>query len=163
MSLPNSRITFALIALGCAAGLATALYMEYGMGLAPCPMCMMQRVAMIAAGAVALVAAIHGPGASGNRTYAALTAAIGVTGAGVAGRQVWLQSLPADQVPACGASLDYMLDVFPLLEVLQKVLAGDGTCAEVVWTFLGLSIPAWTFIAFAAVVTGAVIQLARPR
>jgi len=71
-------------------------------------------------------------------------------GAGVAGRQVWLQTLPKDQVPACGPGLDFMLDTFGLGEVLQMVLSGSGECADVAWRFLGLSMPAWVLLWCAA-------------
>ena len=72
------------------------------------------------------------------------------TGAGLAARHVWLQSLPADQVPACGPGLDYIMDAFPLLDALELVFTGSGECAEVNWSFLGLSMPGWTFLWFVA-------------
>jgi disulfide bond formation protein DsbB len=97
---------------------------------------------------VLLVAAIHGPIGWGNRIYGGLIMLIAGSGAAVAGRHVWLQSLPADQVPECGPTLDYILQVFPLSEALQLVLRGSGECAKVEWQFLGLSIPGWTLIAF---------------
>lgn len=71
-----------------------------------------------------------------------------MTGAGIAARHVWLQNLPADQVPACGPGLAYMLEQFPLMRMLEKVLAGSGECAESAWTFLGLTIPGWSLVWF---------------
>ena len=69
-------------------------------------------------------------------------------GMGIAGRHVWLQHLPKDQVPACGPDLDFMLRQFPLSETLQKVLSGSGECAETGWTFFGLSIAGWSLLWF---------------
>lgn len=98
--------------------------------------------------ALSLVAALHNPASVGQRIYAASCATVAAIGAGVAGRQVWLQNLPEDQVPACGPGLEYMLEVFPLFEVLEMALRGTGDCAEVQWTFLTISIPGWSLLAF---------------
>lgn len=71
-----------------------------------------------------------------------------ILGGSFSSRQLWLQSLPPDQVPACGPALDYLFENFPLMEVLSVMLRGDGNCAEVSWTFLSISIPGWTLVAF---------------
>ena len=77
-----------------------------------------------------------------------MIAAGGLVGAAIAARHVWIQNLPPDQVPECGPTLDYMLEVFPLGEALTMVFTGSGECAEVLWTFLGLSMPAWALLCF---------------
>ena len=118
------------------------------MGLEPCPLCWLQRFGFMGAGLVSLLAFLHGPRGFGNRVYGLLLIVAAGAGLAVAGRQLWLQSLPADQVPACGPSVDYMLEVLPWFEVLQTALKGTGDCAEVVWRFLGLSIPGWTAVFF---------------
>ena len=69
---------------------------------------------------------------------------------GVCIRHLYIQSLPPGSIPACGASLDFMLKVFPLSEVLAKVLSGSGECAKIEWRFLGLAMPAWVLIAAVA-------------
>jgi len=69
-------------------------------------------------------------------------------GLAIAGRQVWLQSLPPDLVPECGPGLEYMFQAFPLTEALSMVLRGSGECAEVQWVFLGLTIPGWNLVVF---------------
>jgi protein dithiol:quinone oxidoreductase len=125
-------------------------------------LCMAQRVVFMALGTVLLIAGIHNPQVTGRRMYGFLTALTALAGAALAGRQLWLQSLPADQVPACGPSLEYMLDVFPLAEVLMIMIQGTGDCAKVDWTFLGLSIAGWTFVWFAGFVLLAIFQLVRP-
>ena len=135
----------------CTALMAYALYAEHGLGLAPCPLCVFQRVAVIALGVVFLAAALHHPrGIMGARIYAGLLALAAAGGVAVAGQHVRLQNLPADEVPACGPGLDFMLDVFPMHEAIRMVFSGSGECAEVDWAFLGLSMPAWVLIACAA-------------
>ena len=94
----------------------------------------------------ALLAAIHNPGRLGQQIYAWLLVASATVGAFIAGRHIWLQSLPADEVPECGPGLNYMLENFPLTEVLSTVLRGSGSCAEVIWSFVGMSMPQWTLI-----------------
>jgi disulfide bond formation protein DsbB len=103
-------------------------------------------------GGIFLVAGVHDPGQTGRRIYASLLAAAGLLGMAVAGRHLWLQNMPADTVPACGPGLAYMLEAFPLTDVLEMVFTGSGECAEVKWSLLGLSMPAWVLIA--VLVTG---------
>lgn len=130
--------------------MAFALYLEHFRGFEPCPMCVFQRVAMIAAGLVFLVGAVHGPKAGGRWIYGGLAALLSGAGAAIAARHVWLQNLPPDQVPACGPTLDYLVDMLPFTEVLMTVLRGDGNCAIIDAAFLGISLPAWTMLAFIA-------------
>jgi disulfide bond formation protein DsbB len=139
--------------LVCAGLLAYAYYAQFVMHLEPCPLCIFQRVGVFAIGVVFLVAAAHDPPAWGSRVYAALLALAALATAGVALRHLYIQSLPEGAVPACGASLDFMLKVFSLSEVLVKVLTGSGECAKITWSFLGLAMPGWVLIA--AIVLGA--------
>ncbi len=132
--------------LACAGLMAYALYVQHGLGFEPCPLCIFQRVAVIMLGAVFALAALHDPGAAGRRVYGVAAAVAAVAGAGVAGRHLWLQSLPPDQVPSCGPGLEYMLESFPFTEMLRTVLSGSGECAQVDWRFLGLAMPAWVLI-----------------
>jgi len=118
------------------------------MGLDPCPLCMMQRIVIYVLAATFLAAIIHNPAITGQRIYASLIILFGLSGAGFSSRQLWLQSLPPEEVPACGPSLEYMIDVLPWMEVLSVMMRGTGDCAKVAWTFLSLSIPGWTLIAF---------------
>jgi len=134
----------------CVFGLALALYLQHYQGFEPCPMCIFQRVAMAAAGVFFLLGALHAPKGGGRWGYSVLAASGAAVGAAIAGRHVWLQSLPADQVPACGPTLDYLLDMLPVMEVVQMVLTGDGNCAKIDAAWLGISLPGWTLIAFIA-------------
>jgi protein dithiol:quinone oxidoreductase len=138
--------------LACACLLAYAYYAQFFLHLDPCPLCIFQRIGIFALGVVFLIAALHDPAALGRRLYALLLGAAALATIGVAWRHLYLQSLPPDSVPACGASLDFMLKVFSLSEVLVKVLTGSGECAKVTWEFLGLAMPAWVLIS--AVVLG---------
>ncbi len=132
----------------CASLIGAALYLQE-VGHEPCPLCILQRIAFIAMGILFLLAALHNPaGRIGGRIYGLLIATVGTLGGIIAGRHVWLQHLPPDQVPECGPGLEYMMEVFPLAEAMQKVFKGSGECAEVSWTFLTLSIPEWSLILF---------------
>ncbi len=131
----------------CAALLGYAYYAQFVLRLEPCPLCIFQRVGVFAMGLVFLIAAAHDPVGGLKRAYAALIALSALATAGVAVRQLYIQSLPEGSVPACGASLDFMLKVFSLSEVLVKVLTGSGECAKVTWRFLGLAMPGWVLIA----------------
>jgi disulfide bond formation protein DsbB len=131
----------------CAALLAYAFYAQFVMHLAPCPLCIFQRVGIFAVGVAFAVAAAQDPAGWGRRVYAVLIGLSALATAGISARHLYIQSLPADSVPACGASLDFMLKVFPLTDVLVKVLTGSGECAKITWRLLGLSMPGWVLIA----------------
>ncbi len=149
--------------LTCIGMMGFALYSQYVDGLEPCPLCVFQRVAVIALGLVFLVALIHNARGWGRYVYVALFLLAGGFGVTVAGRHVWLQGLPPDEVPACGPGLEYLLDAFPLSEALSKIFAGSGECAEVVWQFLGLSMPSWVLVWCVILgVGGALNNLRRP-
>ena len=156
LALPPRRIAYLLAFLVCAALMAWALWLQYHEGLDPCPLCIFQRVAVSAAGVIFLIAFIHNPRRTGAWVYAVLILIAAGGGAAFAGRQIWLQSLPKDQVPACGMGLNYMLDSFPLVDVIKKVFAGSGECAEKAWELFGLSIAGWTFVFFVAMIVGAI-------
>ncbi len=147
----NRRLGNALTFVVCAGLLAYALYSQYVLELYPCPLCIFQRIAIAALGVVTLVAALHNP-ARGGVFYTLLALIAGGTAFGLAARHVWLQNLPPDQVPACGAGLDYMLDTLPIGSVIRQVLTASGECAEVSWRFLGLTMPAWVAVASAVLV-----------
>jgi disulfide bond formation protein DsbB len=137
------------------------VYLEAYLELEVCPLCMTQRVFVVLWGVIALAGAIHNPPGWGRRVYGALCGLAAGTGAVVAARHIWLQHLPEDQVPACGPSLEYMLENFPFSETLSLVLMGDGNCAETVWTLLGLSIPEQTLVLFSAAILVCLWQTVR--
>ncbi|MGH8529588.1 MAG: disulfide bond formation protein B [Nevskiales bacterium] len=141
----------------CAGGLGFAYLLEFAFGLAPCPLCIFQRIAMFAAALAFLAGAIHNPVGWGRWGYSFLALIGAGAGVAIAGRHVWLQHLPADQVPACGPPLDYLLEILPFTEVMRVVLRGDADCAKVDAAWLGLSLPAWTLIAFVAIALYALV------
>ena len=150
-----NRIAFAIGAAACALLLGYGYYLQYVGGLEPCPLCLVQRAFYYLVGATLLLAAIHGPGRVGTWIYCSFAALFAVGGIVTAGRQVWLQHLPADQVPACGPDLAFMLDNYPLTRTIAKLFAGSGECAKVDWSFLGLSIAEWSLAWFIALLAGA--------
>lgn len=154
---------FTLVVLAVAGLLGYAYYVQYQMLLEPCPLCILQRVAFFAMGCAALLAAIHNPGVKGRWVYGGLVIIGGIIGSLIAGRHMWLQSLPPDEVPECGPGLNYMLENFPLTEVWQTVLHGSGSCATVDWQFLGLSMPGWTLICYIVLMAGTLITILRSR
>ncbi len=149
MTIPDKRLVNLAGFLACAGMTAYALYAQFQLYLDPCPLCIFQRVAVIGLGIVFLLATLHNPSAWGNRVYVALLALVTAGGVAVAGRHVWLQNIPPDDVPSCGPGLGYMLDNFPLGDALRMAFTGSGECAEIHWQLLGLSMPAWVLIAVA--------------
>jgi disulfide bond formation protein DsbB len=150
ITIPAPRTLYIIGFLICAGLIATALYFQHGLGMEPCPLCILQRVAVIAIGLILLAAAILNPAGLGRRLIGLLTLIAAVAGGATSGRHLWLQSLPEDEVPACGPGLEYMLDTFPLKETLDMILHGSGECAEVSWRLLGLSMPGWMLLIFIA-------------
>lgn len=146
MALPNKRLLNLAGFLCCAGMMGFALYAQYVLTLNPCPLCVFQRIATILLGIVFLIAAMHNPGKLGARVYAVLIAMAAGGGVAVASWHVYLQNLPADEVPACGPGLEYLLGNFPLGDALGMIFKGSGECAEVVWRLLGLSMPMWVII-----------------
>jgi disulfide bond formation protein DsbB len=143
-------LRFAAGAVVCALLLGFGYYLQYGRGLEPCPLCLVQRGFFIAVMAVCLVAALHAPRRRGAAVYGVAAALFALGGAAVAGRQVWLQHLPPDKVPQCGPDLYFMLENFPLSRTLRTLVSGTGECAAVDWTFLTLSIAEWSLVWFVA-------------
>jgi disulfide bond formation protein DsbB len=149
-------------ALACAGLIAYALYSERVLGYMPCPLCMFQRVGVMALGVVFLIAALHAPRGRGRYVYAALVGIVALATAGVAARHVYIQTLPPGTVPACGAPLDVMLQFAPFLEVVKKVLTASGECGIIDWSFLGLSMPGWVLVCVLALGALGVVANLRP-
>ncbi|HEX7340142.1 MAG TPA: disulfide bond formation protein B [Rhodanobacteraceae bacterium] len=130
----------------CAALIGYALFSEIHLGLTPCPLCVFQRIAFIVMGVFFLIGGLHAPSSRWRWLYTGLIIAGAIWGIAVAGRQLWLQSLPPDLVPSCGPGLGYLFDTFSWLKALKIVFAGSGECAAVHWRFLGLTMAGWTTI-----------------
>lgn len=168
MILPASRPLYLLGFLLCAMLLAVAYYMEYVMGLLPCPLCLVQRGVFALIGLLCLAAVLHNPQPKagkqrslGARLYACLLIVLAAAGGATASRQIWIQHQPAGQLPSCLPSLDYMIDVLPVTEMLTLLLSGTADCAKVTWSFLGLNIAEYTLLGFIGFALFGLMQLLR--
>ncbi|MCK5902921.1 MAG: disulfide bond formation protein B [Cocleimonas sp.] len=129
--------------------MATALFFQYALDLDPCPLCVLQRIIVITLGVIFFIGLIHNPDNTlVKRLYGQIIATSSIAGLAIAGRHTWLQHLPKDQAPECGAGLDFWIKTLPPNEVLEKIFEGTGECATVVWRFAGLSIPEWSLVVF---------------
>lgn len=161
MPLLTPRLLNLLVFLGCAGLLGFGLYLEYELDQEPCPLCIVQRIEFILVALFAVAAAIHAPQRTGRRVYASGMLLFSLAGLATAGRQVWLQTLPPDELEACLPSLEYMMEALPFQQVVSMVLKGTADCAEIGWTFLGLSIPEWSLLAFLGLLLVSLFQWLR--
>lgn len=127
---------------------AFALYIQQKNGLEPCPLCISQRITYMALGVLFLVAALHNPGMIGRRVYGVLQFAVAAIGVGIASRHIWIQANPDKVMAECGAGFDYLFQNFPAQRALQMIFKGTGECSTIDWTWLGLTIPQLSLIAF---------------
>jgi disulfide bond formation protein DsbB len=146
--------------IACVALLAYAYFAQYQLGLEPCPLCIFQRIAIAALGLIFLLAGLHNPRGWGSSVYSVLIVVAALAAIGLAGRHLYVQSLPPGSIPSCGAPLDVLLKYTALTEVIRKVLTGSGECGEVNWRFLGLAMPAWVLIC--ALILGVIGVAANP-
>jgi disulfide bond formation protein DsbB len=147
MLAPRTVSTAGLL-LAIAAMVFAVGYLQMIEYLEPCPLCVLDRMVVIALGVVFFICLLHNPARTGRRIYGGLAALLSLTGIAICLRHIWLQNLPADQVPECGAGFWYMLESMPLLQFMDTILNGSGECAEIHWQFLGFSIPEWTLVLF---------------
>lgn len=159
----NYRGLNALGFLACTAAMGFAYLLQYGYDLEPCSMCMLQRIAMVSLGIFFLIAFIHNPSKTGLRIYGTLQLLAATAGEVLAGRHVWLQHLPEDKVPACGPNWDFMVDEFPIMEIIATIMKGAGECAEISWELMGLSIPEQLLIGFSLLWLLALMILLQPK
>jgi len=160
----SPRATYFYAAFGCLGLVMIALIMQYFFNFKPCPLCVLQRLIFIILGVFFMVAALHKSSPKILKwIYSGLILLTSSAGILASGRQVWLQHLPADQVPTCGPGINYMLQHLPLWEVLRLIFEGSGDCARVDWSWLGLSIAGWSFIFFVAFTLLAVINFFRAK
>ena len=156
------RRVLALVSVACVVMLAFGLYLQHIVGLEPCPMCIVQRYALVLVALVSGVTAFaRGRGAliAGS----ALMLLISGFGAFVAARQSWLQWYPPE-VASCGRDFYGMIETFPLKRAIPMIFKGSGDCTKIDWTFLGLSIANWSFLCFAGIVViGVVLALRQLR
>jgi len=135
-----------LLALVCAAMFGYGLYLQHVVGLQPCPMCVVQRYALLGVMLLALLAAAF-PQRGAHLVGAVAIVFMAGFGAFTAARQSWLQWYPPEFV-TCGRDFYGMIASFPLERVIPMLFSGSGDCAKVDWTFLGLTISNWSFLVF---------------
>jgi len=157
------KMNFYALLICVAAMLFAVLYLERTLYLDPCPLCILDRVVIVAMASVFLFAFLFNPTSWLAKLFSALSALLSIVGIGLASRHIWLQNLPKDQVPECGPDLYFMLDTLPLFDVIKNVFTGSGSCADVSWTFAGLSIPEQTLLLFVLLLVVSLVQLIRPR
>ena len=153
------RRVLALVCATCIAMLAFGLYLQHVVGLEPCPMCIVQRYALILVALSAGVAGALRPRAA-HISGALLILLFSGFGAFVAARQSWLQWNPPE-VASCGRDFYGMIETFPLNRAIPMIFKGSGDCSKIDWTFLGASIANWSFIAFVGFGLVALVLLLR--
>jgi len=154
----NPRIWFLLGFISCFLMLSVGAYFQFVEEMEPCPLCISQRIAILITGIVFLIAAIHNPKANGIKVYSIIGTITALCGGAISIRHVWIQNLPTDEVPECGPGLAYVFENFPLTDTIKLMFNGSGECADVLWTFLGISIPGWTLVAFLGLATLSLLQ-----
>ena len=143
------RRVLALVCAACIAMLAFGLYLQHGVGLEPCPMCIVQRYALVLVAIVAGITALTQR--QGLRvTGAGVMALLSGVGAFVAARQSFLQWYPPE-IASCGRDLYGMIETFPLKRAIPMIFKGSGDCTKIDWAFLGLSIANWSFVCFVVI------------
>ena len=140
------RRVLALISAACVAMLAFGMYLQYGVGLEPCPMCIVQRYALIGVAVFTALGSLRSPRGwwMGWAVAALLMAGFG---AFVAARQSWLQWYPPE-IATCGRDFYGMIESYPISRAVPMIFRGSGDCAAIDWTFLGGSIANWSFLCF---------------
>jgi disulfide bond formation protein DsbB len=139
----------------CVALLAYAYYVQFELGIEPCPMCIFQRIVFIVMAILFLVGAIQNPQARGRRVYALLLVLTAGIGVGIAARHLWVQHQPPDLMAGCAPGWNYMISNFPISKALKMAFTGSADCAQVSWTFLDLSMPFWTLVCYVLLGAGA--------
>lgn len=139
-------------AIGLLLGLASMAfavgYLQMIEYLQPCLLCVLDRAVVIGLCVVFLMALIHNPLNTGRKVYATLASLLSLTGIGICARHIWLQNLPKEDAPTCGAGFSHMLQTMPTMEFLDKIFNSTGECTDIQWQFLGMSIPELTLILF---------------
>ena len=148
----NPKRTFSILLILSLGMMSVALFMEHFLQLKPCILCYMQRGAVILIGVISAIGLMIN--SKNINLYKVMISSVVVcvfSGAALSTRQLYLQSLPADLVPSCAPDIDYLFSTLPFLEVLILAFSGDGNCAEVLWSFMGISIPGWLLIGFVCI------------
>ena len=157
----SPRRVLALISVACVAMLAFGMYLQHVQGLEPCPMCIVQRYALIGVAVCAALASMRGQ-KGWMLGWSVLALLASGFGAFVAARQSWLQWYPPE-FASCGRDFYGMIENYPISRAVPMIFRGSGDCTAIDWTFLGGSIANWSFISFAVFAVVLLVLLVRRR
>ena len=158
----NNRNINLICGVMCVSSLLIAkFYFEEYLGLEPCYLCITQRAFIAIAGLLFFIWSIHDPKRLGARIYALLVLAVASAGAYFSLKQLYLQSLPEEQVPQCGPPVDYLFETFSNFEVIAMLLRGDGNCAKIQWEFLSITMPGWVLLIFIILIAATILNLTK--
>lgn len=166
LDLSNNRTIYLIAWTLCLLALMISVFfMESYLGLEPCPLCTLSRLIVVALSLLFLLVVLHNPGILVQTLYAGLSVLLIIAGIAVSARHIWLQSLPPELVPGCTPDIGYLFDRFSPVEALETIFNSTGECADISWTFLGLTIPQQTLLFFFVLlflVLTAVVKSYRP-
>ncbi len=161
MNLLTQRLTYFYAFVSVMLMITLAFYLQFWKGIAPCPLCILQRIIMIGIGVTFFLGMTFVLKQCGRIFIASFAFLLSLGGALLAGRQVWIQHLPPSQSADCGVSLEYMLHVLPWDQVAKKILEGSAECSMVTWSFWGLSMAEWSLLGFILFAVFALWQMVR--
>lgn len=159
-TLSRSTLQLSIVSLSLLVLLAS-FYLQYVKGFEPCPLCLMQRVSIIFILAFGLINFYRK--SSCSQALFVTQYILALLGIYFAARQMWLMSLPSSEIPACLPGLSVLVHYFPWHETVRALVWGSGNCTEIRWTWLGLSIPAWSIVYFVCVAIATVMAYFRPK
>ncbi len=145
--IPSSYFWLAIALIGTAL-VASSFIMVAWLKLQPCPLCIAQRTLFMLVGAVALAAFFTHRNLAG-RIVGGLTVLAALSGAAVAGYQVWMQHQPANMF-SCGADSNFVEDiVYWLGQQVPVLFDAPGVCQDTALLIFGYSLAVWALVAFA--------------
>lgn len=159
MQLARSRPLFFLAFIACALVIGIALFLEHEAGLTPCALCILQRTCVVTFGVISLIAYLHAPGKLAWQIYSSMLLLIALAGAMIAGRQVWLQTIPAQDSMSCLPGFEYLFEIMSISQALSRLFESGVNCDEVTWTLFEMSVPEWSLLAFVGLIVFATYQL----
>jgi disulfide bond formation protein DsbB len=154
----GARMLYLAVAAASIGLIAAALFMQHVVGLNPCPLCILQRVAYLLVALAAGLAAWRAPRSSA-RGFGVAALVMALVGAGIAAWHVRLKNSP--EMLSCGPGLGAMLENFPLTQVLPRILRGSGDCADPGAVLMGVSLAGWSLAGFLVLALVLIAAIAR--
>lgn len=159
--MPSSRNIITVIITLIILSLGYAFYAEFCRQIEPCPLCVVERIILLAITIPASIFFLHNPRHKIFKwIYSTIIIIIAGFGIKVAAHHVWLTNLPLDRQPlSCGMPIDVMYQNLPLSSFLHKILAGDAECARVNWHILGVNAPLAVLLLYSVIILLIIINL----